>query len=242
MAISRYASFAKHFLGGFVVAGLAGGALVNVLSAPAEAVPPAEGRACLIRDWGVWIQRPADFTPLGSRADVYVYPTAQYCQRISSVYSASSAGGFYEFGWIKGYSRCPGYTNWYDNATTFVWARDADGYTQCAVFNGQHPSMGSFHNFRVSDSDQNLVWKSILDGVEQTNAARITDFYNGQVIVGAERAKIDDVMLAHFTDIRNLKAGNWTLTTTLSGYDDSDPNYHQCIDSGSQARVTTALC
>lgn len=164
----------------------------------------------------------------GLRSDVWVASGAE-CQRVSSVYVFSPThNGFYEFGYVVGWSTCSG--NHYSNATVFSVWKPNSGSGDCTVWGGTHPSSGVFHHFRGSDVNANTHWGGYLDGTAFQPDGVDLDFARGFGGVNTERGHPDDSGFAEFDNIEEYHDGNgWTVTNDLDQVVDIDPDYHLSI-------------
>jgi hypothetical protein len=161
----------------------------------------------------------------GLNSDVWVAASAE-CQRISSVFVFSpSYNGFYEFGYVLGWSTCSG--NYYQDPTVFsVWEPNS-GRIDCTVWGSNHPSDGQTHNFRASDVNANTYWGGYLDGDALQPDGVNLDFARGHGGINMERGHPNDSGYADFQDIEEYHDGNgWTFTDDIDETVDIDPDYH----------------
>jgi hypothetical protein len=149
----------------------------------------------------------------------------------------ADGGGIYEFGWLRGYSTCPGASAWRDRPTTFFAAISATGAQDCGVI-GLHPSGGQFHTMVAYDSLSDGTFRSYLDGSLVANATKSVGFIKGTLQLGSERSNTYDDAAAKFNQVSENHASNsWTLTEHLAGVIDTDPDFKASIVDGNTARV-----
>lgn len=175
-----------------------------------------------------------------TRSDVHVSDVA-FCQRISSVYVFSVNGGSFEYGYVIGWSFCPG--EGYDhhqNPTEFWWSVTDNGNTDCHIWDQRHPNSGQSDNFRVSDINANSYWGSYFNGNELQPSGVNMDFSHGISFIGAERGHSNDNGFARFDDLTEWHTSDeWSHWDHLDRYDahPNDPDYHLDILTNHSGRV-----
>jgi hypothetical protein len=163
-----------------------------------------------------------------------------WCQRVSSIYIFSpSLAGWFEFGYLVGYSNCAGYTDFfYENPTLFYWSRTNSGTTRCRVWENRHPVSGQYDAFRASDINSNTYWGSYLNGEERQPDGVNMDFARGWNYLGMERGHRDDGGFARFNELQEYHDGNgWTRSDDLSPCCETDPDYHLDVINDYTGRV-----
>jgi hypothetical protein len=173
------------------------------------------------------VEDPSDSTSddiRGTRSDVQTPAGPTSCQRISSVYVQTAAGGGFEFGWVIGYSNCSGST--YAHPHLFYWGQYANGTHTCGMLSPV-PSEGTTHSMRVSDTDGNTYWGAYYQGTQlQPNGVNM-DFAKGFSIVAMERGGSNDSGAARWNNLEEYHDGNaWTNWDNASNGGDYDPAYH----------------
>jgi len=170
----------------------------------------------------------AAVTSRGTRSSVRVIsPSTTDCQHVASVYIDNGRGGF-EFGYVIGYSQCPGYTNhFYIHPHRFWWAYKSNGaLVGCRVFAGNLPE-ASYQTFRASDTDADYYWGAWYNGSNLTPNGVPLDFHEGVNVAAMERATSSDPGYARFNAMSEYHDGNaWSVWDDLSSAGDNDPDYH----------------
>jgi hypothetical protein len=150
-----------------------------------------------------------------------------HCQHISSIYVRNGFGGF-EFGYVVGYSNCPGYRGtFYVNPKPFFWAVDSGGgFAGCRVWTGRSLDQGTFQDFRSSDINADYYWGSWLNGEELQPNGVLMDFSRGKNGFGMERGNPGDDGYSRFNELNEYHDGNgWTRFDDLRLLVDNDPKY-----------------
>ena len=170
----------------------------------------------------------------GNRGKLLVPEGDAQCQRINSLYVQTTQGGYFEFGWVIGWSNCAGFRNqFYHEATPFAWWTNNSGATGCRVFENRNPDGDQYHNFRVSDLNSNTYWGSWLNGSELQPSGVNLDFSQGLGAVGMERGDAGDNGYTRFLNLTEYHDGNqWSQWDNLVQNVDTDPGYRLRIDAG----------
>jgi len=217
------------FLVGFAtVAGLA------IAVAPSSVIPQAHavGPTCLNGgDYGALSMEQVDgytFDSRGTRSHVAVIkPDNVHCQHVSSTYVWNGSGSF-EFGYLIGYSNCPGFQgHYYVHPHRFWWAMYSTGaFRGCGVFSGSVPE-GTYQTFRGSDENGNYYWGAWYNGTNLQPSGVKLDFNQGMNGAGMERALSSDSGYSRFNQLSEYHDGNgWSYFDDLRVGVNRDPSYH----------------
>lgn len=164
----------------------------------------------------------------GTRSSMKINKGA-WCQRVSSIsIYRSGGGGYFEFGYVIGYSTCSGYTGTFrSKPTLFYWSVTNAGRVRCKVWGQKHPIPGQYDRFQVSDVNANTYWGSYWKGnALQPNGVSM-DFADGLNLINMERGHIKDSGNARFNSLTEYHDGNgWSRFDNLRRDSDSDPDYH----------------
>lgn len=164
----------------------------------------------------------------GTRADLLIPANPPWCQRISSVYIQSGAGGAVEFGMLEGWSNCAGFTNiWFSAPVPFYTASSYKGYNfRCFVFTSQALNGGGTDSFRVSDIGDSGWFHTLLNGSDLFAGVQV-NWGVGYNAWGLERGDVQDVCLERATSISEYHSSDgWTLTDAFARVFDHDPDCH----------------
>ena len=164
----------------------------------------------------------------GTSATVSVVaPSKVSCQHITSVYGLHGQG-FFEFGYLIGFTNCNGNTHYYTKPVGFWTAVNSNGvWVGCGVFGGKtRPPASSNHAFRASDINRNYYWGAWYDGHEWQPNGVLMDFNSSRNAVSMERATSSDTGYAKFTDMSEYHDVNgWTHWDNIGTGTDADPTY-----------------
>jgi hypothetical protein len=153
-----------------------------------------------------------------------------HCQHISSIHVWNGTGGI-EFGYVIGYSNCPGYTGtYYHDPKPFYFAFNSSGFfVGCRVWTGRSLEQASLQTFRVSDTNGNYHWGSWLDGEELQPDGVMLDFNQGKNGLGMERGNPGDDGFSRFEKVSeyhpNSPGDGWSRLDDLRLLRDTDPKY-----------------
>jgi hypothetical protein len=229
MALRRLLTYSITYFG----AGLLSTAAV-VAFVP-QALPPAAANhassTCLDSEEGAIAAHQIDsytWTSRGTQSNSWVILNDDvHCQHISSIYVWNGSGGF-EFGYVIGYSNCPGYRGtFYQNPKPFYWAVDSGGgHISCRVWTGRNLPQATYEVFRASDTNANYYWGPWLNGEELLPSGVLTDFRSGKNGFGMERGNPGDNGYSRFNELNEYHDSNgWSRFDDLRLMVDNDPKY-----------------
>lgn len=213
-----------------------GVALAAALVAPLGATTPEAAAAapgCLTPEAGAISAKQVDnytWTSHGTRSEVRVINGAGVdCQHISSIFTWNGAGGF-EFGYVIGYSNCPGHTGQYfTNPKKMFWAFTSQGsFVACNVWEGASLPEATFQTFQGSDTNANGYWGSWYNGNELQPNGVLLDFNSGMNGWGMERGDASDDGYARFNELSEYhdNTPGWSRWDDQRLNNDVDPDWH----------------
>lgn len=195
-------------------------------------LPSAEAAGeCLTPEAGAVSAKQVDsytWTSRGTRSDVRVINgDGVDCQHISSVFAWNGVGGF-EFGYVIGFSNCPGHTGqFFNNPKKMFWAFNSQGsFVGCRVWENDSLPEETFQNFRGSDINANGEWGSWYNGNELQPNGVLLDFSSAMNGWGMERGDRTDDGYARFNELSEYHDnGGWSRWDDQRLNADSDPDY-----------------
>jgi hypothetical protein len=212
------------------VAALSAPIIAGGMFSPAGAVT----NACLNTEAGRInaVQRDSyTYKARGTRASVgIIAPSGVSCQHIGSVF-VFAGSGFFEFGYVIGYSNCSGHRGkFFKEPTLFWWAVNSRGqYVGCNVWETLHPLPGTMREFRASDLDANRYWGAWYIGKELMPSGVKLDFTEGANAAGMERGDANDNGYQRFESLSEWHPGSpgdhWSGWDNITQNRDIDPSY-----------------
>jgi hypothetical protein len=168
---------------------------------------------------------------------VYVGST-DYCNRVSSLTIVDSTrDGYFEFGWVIGYSSCN--NTYYSTARLFiVWKNIGEINDRCRVL-GSTATSDAFRGMRAGDVDGDRTFSAYFNTNPVANSEVAMNWTKGYTIVNSERSNVNDTAFADFIGLSENVAGAWSSFDNVRLEFDNDPGFAWVRVAGDRAQVVS---